>query len=205
MKPRHTYTDPDDGQKTPLRDADVDYQVQVFKSHCRKAEIMSPSGCLVAKGAACNKDVHKAHIGSGDEVYLTFYGKGRLGKHTLRYIARTNLKRVRDIFEQRGSPKTQWVTLGAPTPSNSLDAKQTRKQKAAAVKAAATSTKYDEPDEPARGTEQRERVEFMARKGGEKKRRRSREQRIGIKHRPRAITIEDGSWTVPSDQPELDG
>jgi len=203
MKSDHTFTDPETGETTPMRDADVDYQVQVFKAHNKKAIPQSPTHCVAAKGAVCSKDVYKAYVGSGNEVYLTFYGKGRLGKHTLRYIARTNLKRVRDLFDQRGSPKTQWVTLGAPTASNSLEAKARRLEKDRKEREERKERELAERRTSGHSTsEELERVEFLARRGGQKKKRRSRVERLGVQQRPRAIVNKDGSWMVPEPEPE---
>jgi hypothetical protein len=199
-KRTHTIHDEDTGEDIPLRDADVDYQVKVFRAHRRKSVTGSPTECIVARGAVCSSDVYKAFIGSGDEVVLIFHGKGRLGKHALRYIARTNLKRVRDSFDQKGAPATQWVTLGAPTPSTSLEAKEARTIKEAAEK------KAREEATAADDGEGFTHVEFEARKGGgEKKKRRSRAERLGVQRRPRATVSRGGGWSVPSEEGEAAG
>ena len=188
-KRAHFIHDEETGEDIPLRDADVDYQVKAFKTHRKKAVVGSLTECIVAKGAVCNSDVYKALIGSGDEVVLIFYGKGRLGKHALRYIARTNLKRVRDNFDQKGAPSTQWVTLGAPTPSTSLEAKEARSAKEAAEKKAREAAAESEVEEGFTH------VEFDARKG-EKKKRRSRMQSLGVQRRPRATISKGGEWSA---------
>ena len=189
----HFIHDEETGEDIPLRDADVDYQTKVFRAHRKKSVPGSLTECIVAKGAVCSSDVYKAYVTSGDEVVLVFYGKGRLGKHALRYIARTNLKRVRDTFDQKGAPATQWVTLGAPTPSNSLEAKEARSAKEAAEKKAREAAAESEAEEGFTH------VEFDARKGGEKEKRRSRKASLGVERRPRATISRGGGWSVPSE------
>jgi hypothetical protein len=192
-KRAHFIHDEDTGEDIPLRDADVDYQVKVYRAHRSKSVPGSPTECIVARGAVCSSDVYKAIIGSGDEVVLIFHGKGRLGKHALRYMARTNLKRVRDTFDRKGAPTTQWVTLGAPTPSTSLEAKEARSAKEAAEKKAREVAAAD-------SEEGFTHVEFDARKGGgEKKKRRSRAERLGVQRRPRATISRGGGWSVPEE------
>ena len=171
-----TYTDTDTGQTWPLEEADTDYSFRVYKSDRRKAEIGEPTACLLALGLKHDKDIAAAFIGSGKDAFVVFKGKGRRPPVARHYVILAAAARVRDTFDQKGAPPTQWLTLSAPTAGRTLDARKTMNQRRnAAVKNGALVRKRATPNKP-------------------------RITRLGIPSRPKA-TVKKGAWTVPELNP----
>ena len=167
-----TYTDTDTGQTWPLEEADTDYSFRVYKSDRRKATIANPTACILALGLKHDPDVAAAFIGSGKDAFVVFKGKGRRPPLARHYVILAAAARVRDTFDKKGAPRTQWITLSAPTAGRTLDARATlNKRRAAAIKAGAPVRKRATPSKP-------------------------RITRLGIPSRPRP-TVRKGSWTVP--------
>ena len=173
MTTQQFYTDKATGKKWPLVEAEVDYTFQVYKSDRRKAVIGDPTCCLIAEGLKHNKDVVAAHIGSGKDAVVVFKGRGRLGEHAKHYVLLAKAERVRDIFDGKGAPKTQYITLSAPTAGRTLAARKAMNRKRQAeIKAGTRDVKRR--DAP----------------------RKTRMMRLGVSARPRAV-VSNGVWTIP--------
>ena len=174
--PTRTYTDAETGQTWPLIEADTDYRFRAYKSDRRKAKRGDPTACILAMGLKHDKDVAAAFIGSSKDAFVVFKGKGRRPPVARHYVILAAAARVRDTFDQKGAPPTQWITLSAPTPGRTLDARAAlNKRRAAAVKNGAPVKHRATPNKP-------------------------RITRLGIPSRPRP-TVKKGTWTVPELHP----
>jgi len=169
-----TYTDPKTGKTYPLEEAETDYKFRVYKSHRRKAVIGDPTSCLIALGLQRDEDIISAHLGSGKDAYVIFKNKGRRPATARHYVILAAAAKVRDAFDQKGAPNSQWLTLSAPTEGRTLEAREKmRKRRARELKEGT-----GQPYRP-RSSSNRPRV-----------------TRLGVAHRPKAI-VKNNDWTVP--------
>jgi hypothetical protein len=169
---RDIYTDKASGLSWPLKEADEDYTFKVYKSDRRKAVIGDPSRCLLAIGLKHDRNVAHAFIGGGKDAYIVFRGKGRLGEYAKHYVVLAKAARVRDIFDQRGAPDAQVLTLSAPTAGRTLAARDRMgKRRREEIKAGAVVKKRPNNNRP-------------------------RIVRLGVPPRPRPV-VQKGEWTIP--------
>lgn len=167
-----TYTDAKTGQTWPLKEADTDYSFRVYRTHRRKAVIGDPTSCLIALGLQRDPDVAAAYIGSGKDAIVVFKGKGRRPATALHYVILAGAAKVRDSFDQKGAPTSQWLTLSAPTAGRTLDARAALdRRRRAQIKAGAPVKHRATPNKP-------------------------RITRLGVAHRPKPI-VSKGEWTIP--------
>ena len=103
---------------------------------------------------------------------MVFKGRGRLGEHAKHYVLLAKAER-HDIFDGKGAPKTQYITLSAPTAGRTLAARKAMNRKRQAeIKAGTRDVKRR--DAP----------------------RKTRIMRLGVSARPRAV-VSNGVWTIP--------
>ncbi|MES2694173.1 MAG: hypothetical protein V4773_11925 [Verrucomicrobiota bacterium] len=109
-----------DGTSYPLEEAQHDYPVMCFKSDCRKAVVSDPEQCLIAKGAARDKAVLGAYIGSGKDAYIIFRGKRGKPAHAVHFTINAKASRIRDQFDKSKAGSTATIILKAPTDGRTL-------------------------------------------------------------------------------------
>jgi len=174
-----TYTDEKTGRTWPLEEADTDYSFRVYKAHRRKAVIGDPTSCLIAMGLQRDEDIAAAFIGSGKDAFVVFKGKGRRPPVARHYVILAAAAKVRDTFDQKGSPGTQWLTLSAPTPGRTLEARRKldKRRREEIKDGTRTVTHRDTPNK-------------------------KRVTRLGVANRPKPIVSRGGEWTVPELHPD---
>jgi hypothetical protein len=118
---------------------------------------------VIALGARHDPNIYDMFIGSGKDAYVIF--RGRDGLVAVHYTINARAAKVRDDFDANKKLKTQWIKLSAPTAGRTLEHRsKLGKKRRAAVKAGAPIKHRTKPI-------------------------RSREQRIGVKQRPRAKIV----------------
>jgi hypothetical protein len=166
------YTNRETGESWPLEEATEDYRFQAFKTDRRKSVIGHPTSCIIARGLKHDKNVVNAFLGGGKDAYIVFKGKGGKPDYAKHYTIPAKASRVRDTFDQRGSPETQWLVLSAPTAGRTLAARERLgKRRREEIKAGSPVKKRPNNNRP-------------------------RIVRLGVPHRPRPV-VKKGEWSIP--------
>jgi len=111
-----------DGTYVPLFEADYDTSFPVYRSDRRKAVLGDPRKCIEALGLCRMHKALEAFIGTGKDAYVVFSASAnRPFKHALHFTIPAQAAKVRDTFDKRGAPKTQHLTLRAPTKGRTLE------------------------------------------------------------------------------------
>jgi hypothetical protein len=157
-----------DGVNHPLVEAEYDTAFKVFKSDRRKATIGDPSDCIEARGLKRLPNCAFAHIGSGGDAYVGFKDTASPTGITVRhFVIPAASGRVRDTFDQKGSPATQVLMLKAPSNGRTLSHRSMLgKKRREEIKKGAAIKK--------RGPQKNNRI-----------------HRIGVSPRPRAKVVKD--------------
>ena len=173
-----TYTDEKTGRTWPLEEADTDYSFRVYKAHRRKAVIGDPTSCLIAMGLQRDEDIAAAFIGSGKDAFVVF--KGKVVAHRCPPLRHPGCRRegARHLRPE-GLSRTQWLTLSAPTPGRTLEARRKldKRRREEIKDGTRTVTHRDTPNK-------------------------KRVTRLGVANRPKPIVSRGGEWTVPELHPD---
>ncbi len=166
------YTNPETGERWPCEEATEDYSFQAYKTDRRKSVLGHPSSCIIARGIEHNRGVLHAFVGGGKDAYIVFRGKGGNPPYAKHYIMKAKACRVRDLFDQKGSPPTQWLTLSAPTAGRTMAARERLgKRRREEIKAGSPVKKRPNNNKP-------------------------RIVRLGVPQRPRPV-VKKGEWSIP--------
>jgi hypothetical protein len=162
-----------DGIKYILKEASLPFSFPVYRSGCKAAVIGNASECIIARSGQKHPNVHALYIGSSRDAYVIMRD-GPGGKlYAVHYRINARAARVRDIFDADKKIKSQMVTLSVPTVGVTLAHRSKKgKQRREEIKNGSPVTK-------------RETVHT------------TRQERIGVKHRPRA-KIENNVVTLKS-------
>lgn len=150
-----------EGVQHPLEDGEYDTAFKVYKTDRRRAEIGNPEKCIEALGLRRLPNVAFASIGSGNLAFVGFKDRhSSTGIKVRRFNIPTSTKKVRDLFETKGSPSTQILMLKAPAETMAQRHKRDKTRREAIKAGARQPTKRSKPHT-------------------------TRLERIGIAHRPR--------------------
>jgi hypothetical protein len=110
-----------EGVSHPLVEAEFNTAFKVYKSDRRRAVIGDPKACIEALGLKRIPNVIFAHIGSGGDAYVGFKdSESPTGVIVRHFTIPAQSKRVRDMFDVKGSPATQVIMLNAPSNGRTL-------------------------------------------------------------------------------------
>jgi len=177
------YTTPS-GERYPLVEARYNMAFTAYRSDRKKAVINDPRNCWAALGIRRDPEVLDVYIGSGRDAYVIFKATPDAPAQAVHFIINTTMRHLIDAFDRDKTARTMTIELMRPSSSEQLS-RRTAKAKERYVKTKAKGkAKTETPAQRART-------------------RRSRVQRIGVAHRPRAQISKSGNVSMEG-QMEMD-
>lgn len=108
----------------PVKEAQYDMPIKIYKSDKRRAVVGSPEECLLALGAVRNNAVLEAAIGHGGDAFMLMKDDNGNPSHWLHFKIKAEAQRIRDAFDRDRSARTATIILSKPPKSWTLAHRQ---------------------------------------------------------------------------------